>query len=243
MTFSGMITLEKNGKQYTVSAIHGLFTDPLLRITSDYFGDLMFIANCLDYNESKLDRGGSLKTNNVSITRTPTDKYDIRIGLDSITLCKLDMVDLMKCLKTSEWWDNDEIALKYGLKEDPKPLVRTIRDKKSFVGYSPGVKVGHFALGIEKDGHVRIYHRPNLVDWVDMFNVDTAETANHIKQALIMVKDCMNCEQSIRIASSFGVFYYHPDCGSTVEIVIDEKQEIIDKSDISDLIRVIDLIG
>ena len=243
-TSSGMILIEKDGKEFKLSKINGFFHDTLVKTTSDYFGDLLFIAKCLDYDESKLDRGGSLKTNNVSITRTPMDKYDIRIGLDTITLCKSDMADLMKCLKYFDGRDKDETALIYGLEEDPKPLVRTIRDKKSFIGYSPSIREGRYGLAIERGGQARIYHQTNLVDWVDVFTLYDVDDIVHIKQSFCMVKDAMDWSQPVYISSHGGVFDYEPEYDDRfVKVSIGGELHLLGGEDVSDLIRVFDRMG
>ena len=240
---SGMILIEKNGKEFILSKINGFFHNTLVKTTSDYFGDLLFVTKCLDFNESKLSRGGALKTNNVSISHTPEDEYEIKLGLNSFTLREADMVDLMKCLKSSDGWDEDEPSLKYGLKVDNRPSVKTIRDGKHFLGYSPGIIEGHFSISVEDDGQIVVYYLTKWGDWVDAFSLDSDKTLNHLRHALLMVKDCMICERPIRIVSPYGAFKYNPQHDSTVEVVIGGRQKILNKSGISDLISVIGMIG
>lgn len=240
---SGMILIEKDGKEFKLSKINGFFHDTLVKTTSDYFGDLLFVAKCLEYDETKLSRGGALKTNNVSISRTPEDEYEIKLGLNSFTLREADMVDLMKCLKSSDGWDEDEPSLKYGLKVDNRPSVKTIRNRKPFIGYSPSIIKGHFSISVEDDGQIVVYYLTKWGDWVDAFSLNSDEMINHLRQNLIMVKDCMICERPIRIVSPWGTFKYSPQYDSTVEVVIGGRQKILNKSDISDLISVIGMIG
>ena len=236
---SGMILIEKNGKEFILSKINGFFHNTLVKTTSDYFGDLLFVTKCLDFNESKLSRGGALKTNNVSILRTPTDEYEIKLGFNSFTLREADMVDLMQCLKSLDGRDEDEMTLKYGFKKDNRPSVKTIRDRMSFSGYSPSIIEGHFSLSVEDDGQIVIYYLTKWGDWVDAFSLNSDEMINHLRQNLIMVKDCMICERPIQIVSPWGTFKYSPEYGSSTEVVINGRQKILNKNDISDLICVI----
>lgn len=242
ITSSGMVGLERYGRQYIISAINGYFRDTMITTDPGRFGDLRFIAQCLDYNEAKLSRGGTLKTNNVSLMRTPTDKYKIGIGLDTITISETDMADLMKCLKTSEGWDDDELALGYGLKKADGPEVRTIRDGKSFIGYVPPIGGDHFAIAVEKECQVRIYHLTNSDDWVDMFKLCLDEV-DHVNQALLMIQDCIAWGQSISIASPCGSFDYDPEVASAVEISIGGSPQKVKEDEILEIIRVIDLMN
>lgn len=241
-TTSGMILLEKDNDQYIVSRINGYFRDKIFRIRSDYFGDLQFLAECLDYIPSKIDRGGTLKTNNVSIRRTSTDKYDIERGPVSVTLREADMANLMKCLETSEGWDDDQPTLEYGLVEVVGPEVKTIREGRSFFGYVPRSIGGHFSLSVEKEDQVRIYHLTDSGDWIDVFKLDNIEEVDHVKRALLMVQDCTVWGQSISIASPCGSFDYDPEVASAVEISMGGSPQLVKEDEIPDIIRAIDLM-
>lgn len=87
-----------------------------------------------------------------------------------------------------------------------------------------------------------IYYLTKWGDWVDVFSLDSDETINHLRQALLMVNDCMVCERPITIVSPYGTFKYNPIYDSTVEVVIGGRQKILNKNDISDLICVIGMI-
>lgn len=239
ITRSGNILIERKDNQYSISKFNGSSYELLITTTAEYFGYLQFIAMCLGYDSCRISSGGTLNTNFVRISRTMEDTYEIGIALTTITLSKTDTSDLMKCIEISSGWDNDKIASMYGLKRCDNPTVKTIRKGDSFPGYSPNIIKGHFSLSVEEDGRVSIYYLTKWGGWVDVFMLDSDEMINHLRQILILVKDCMICEEPIRIASPFGAFNYNPEYSSSADVVIGGEQKILDKDDILDLICVI----
>lgn len=98
---SGNVLLETSGKEFLLlSKNNGSFDDTVVKTTLDCLDDLQFIVRRFDYDETKLRCGGTLETNNVSISYMPTDKYEITLGPNSIILCETDMEALMRCLKS-----------------------------------------------------------------------------------------------------------------------------------------------
>lgn len=242
-TSSGTLSLKKVGNYYDIYEVFGCLSNTLLSIRFDYFSDLQFLAKCLDYDESNLSKGSNLKTNNVFITHTVKDNYSIGKGdADLVELSKEKMSDLMKCLMVSEEWKVDKLVLKYGFTVDNRPWVNTIRDGKHYPGYSPSIIKGHFSLSIEDDGQIVIYYLTKWGNWVDVFSLNNGEMIKHLRQALLMIKDSMISELPIWITYPYETFKYQPQYSSSVEVVINGRQKILNKDDISDLICVIGMI-
>lgn len=241
---SGKILIEKKDNQYTISRFNGSSHELLITTTSEYFSCLQFIATCLGYDVYRISREGTLYTNYVRIFRTMEDMYEIGIALNSITLSQTDASDLMKCIEVSSGWDNDDIASGYGLKKDNKPNVKTMRDGKPFPGYSPSITGDHFGISIEGNSEVRIYLLADVGDWVDVFTLYDVDDIAHIKQAFCMVKDAMDWSQPVYISSHGGVFDYEPEYDDRfVKVSIGGEIHLFGGEDISDLIRVIGMIG
>lgn len=239
---SGKIFLESDGEEFRISKKDGSSYELLITTTLEYFNFLQFIAACLGYDAYRISRGGTLYTNFVRISRTVEDMYEIGIALTNITLSKTDTSDLMKCIEVSSEWDNDKIATKYGLKNDNRPTVRTIREGKSFSGYSPNITKNNFGISIEDNAEVRIYLLTNIGDWVDIFTLHCVDDIDHIKQAFSMVKDGINWDQPVYISSNGCVFDYDPEHDLSVKVRIGGDVHWFDEEDISDLIRIISMV-
>lgn len=240
---SGKIFLESDGEEFRISKKDGSSYELLITTTLEYFNFLQFIAACLGYDAYRISRGGTLNTNFVRISRTVEDMYEIGIALTNITLSKTDTSDLMKCIEVSSEWDNDKIALKYGLKKDNRPTVRTIREGKQFSGYSPNIIKNNFGISIEDNAEVRIYLLTNIGDWADIFTLHCVNDIDHIKQAFCMVKEGMECSQPVYISSHDNVFDYDPEHDLSVKVRIGSDVHWFDEEDISDLIRIISIVN
>lgn len=241
-TSSGTLSLKKVGNYYGVFEVLGFLSNTLLGLKAEYFSDLQFLAKCLDYDESKLSKGATLKTNNIFITHTVTDKYSIGTEYaNSVELSKEKMSDLMKCLMSSEKWEEDNLALSYGLEEDDA-YNGTIRDGKHFPKYIPSIREKYFGLAIENDDQVRIYFLSSSGYWTSIFKVENIDEMEHIERAFLMLQDSMNWQTPIKIVSHCGVINYDPREYQDAEITIGNKKQCLNKEDVSEIIRVINMI-
>lgn len=241
MTSSGKIRLEKGDTGCSIFVDRGFFRDFVITITLDHLDSLLFIAGVLGYSTTNLGRSGLIAMNEVSIEPTPTDEYDIKLGLNFLTLCETDMESLMKCLKYFDGYESDDPTLEYGLKKDNRPTVRTIRGGKLLPGYSPNITGDHFGISVEDTDEITIYLLTDSGDWVDVFTLYDVDDIAHIKQAFCMVKDAMDWSQPVYISSHGGVFDYEPEYDDRfVKVSIGGEIHLFGGEDISDLIRVID---
>lgn len=243
LVLSGMLSLKKEGNKYTLSEAYGLLSKTVLSITLDYFGDLQFLAKCLDYDKSKLGKGSTLKTNNVSISHTPTGEYSIGIDefVSLVEFSKEDMEDLMKCLKASEEWKETNLALSYGLKENDF-YNGTIRDGEHFPKYIPSFRKVYYGLAVEKDGQVRIYELNSSGYWTSELKVENTDGIEHIKRAFYMLQDSMNWQTPIKIVSHCGVINYDPREYQDAEVTMGNKKQCLNKEDVSEIIQVINML-
>lgn len=238
---SGKIFLESDGEEFRISKKDGSSYELLITTTLEYFNFLQFIAACLGYDAYRISRGGTLYTNFVRISRTVEDMYEIGIALTNITLSKTDTSDLMKCIEVSSEWDNDKIATKYGLKKDNRPTVRTIREGKSFSGYTPNITGNYFGISIEDNAEVKIYLSPNIGEWVDVFTLSNVYEVNHLKQVFCLFRDSIEWKNKLYIETHRGVFTYDPEHDDLfVEVSTRGEKYWFDEEKISDLVRVID---
>lgn len=138
--------------------------------------------------------------------------------------------------------DKDKMAIKYGLKEDNKPLVNTIRDGVHFLGYSPAIKKDYFAIAQEYNSGVRIYTITDSGDWVDIFKLNNIDEIEYVIQALLIVQYHMKLNLAIQIVSSFGTLYYDPKEATTAEISIGGSPKQFLEDSIQDLIQTLNLV-
>ncbi len=242
ITSSGTLYLEKKVCNYGVYEVLGLLTNTLLSLNSDYFKDLQFLAKCLDYDGSNLSKGSTLKTNNVFITHTVKDNYSIgKEKVDLVELSKKKMSDLMKCLKKSEEWKETNLALSYGLEEDDA-YNGTIRDGKHFPKYIPSIREKYFGLAIENDGQVRIYFLSSSGYWTSIFKVENIDKMEHVKRTFYMLQDSMNWKVPMKIVSNCGVISYDPREYYDADVTIGGKKQQLNDKDVSEIIRVINMI-
>lgn len=239
---SGTLSLKKVGDYYGIYEVLGFLSNTLLSLRYDYFSDLQFLAKCLDYDESNLRKGGTLRTNNIFITHTSTDNYSIGKGdVDLVKLSKEKMSNLMKCLTISEEWEEDNLALSYGLEEDDA-YNGTIRDGKHFPKYIPSIREKYFGLSIEKDDKVRIYFLSSSGYWTSIFKVENIDKMEHVKRAFYMLQDSMNWKDPMKIVSHCGVISYDPREYHDAEVTIGGKKQRLNDQDVSEIIRVISMI-
>lgn len=238
---SGNVLIQKSDTGCNICVDHGFVYDPLIMITLDHLDNLLVIAKDLGYNATNLGKSGLVTMNEVSIKHTSTNEYDIKLGLNSLTLCETDMESLMKCLKYFEGYEEDDPTLEYGLKKDDRPTIMTIRDGKRFPGYSPNITGKYFGISVEDNEDIKIYISANTGDWVDVFTLYNEDEINHIKQAFCMVKDGMDWDQPVYISYHDSVFDYDPEYDNTfVKVSIGGELHLFNNEEISDLIRVID---
>lgn len=240
---SGKILLERDSKGFKLSKKDGSSYNKLVETTLDHFDDLRFAAKCLNYNAANLGRTGLIGKNDLSIKTYSTVEYDIELGLNSVTLSKVDMADLMRCIKMSDGCDQDEQVFEYGLKKDDRPTIRTVRMGNPFPEYVPNIVGDHFALATEKDDQVRVYLLTDAGAWVDIFSLYDSNDVCHIKQVFSLIRDSMEWDHEIHIESHCGMFTYdpeHDDCYAKIRI--EGKLHLFEQEDISDLIRVFDML-
>lgn len=237
---SRKIRLEKGDTGCSIFVDRGFFRDFVITITLDHLDSLLFIAKVLGYNATNLGRSGLMAMNEVSIEPTPADEYDIKLGLNSLTLCETDMESLMKCLKCFDGYEEDDPTLEYGLKKDDSPTVKTVRDGKPFPGYTPNIVGDRFGLAIEKDDQVRIYLLTDSIVWADIFTLYGGDEVCHIKQVFCIIRDSMKGNYEIHIESHRGVFTYDPEQDDHyAKVSMGGEIYWFNEDDLEDLTRVI----
>lgn len=238
---SGNIRLEKDDTDFSIFVYRGSFYNSVINITLDHFDNLLFVAKGLGYNATNLCRSGLVAMNEVSIKPTLTDEYDIKLGLNSLTLCETDMESLMKCLKYFEGYEKDNLTLEYGLKKDDRQTVKTVREGKLFQGYSPNITGNYFGISVEDNAEVKIYLSGNIGEWVDIFTLSNVYEVNHLKQVFCLFRESIEWKNKLYMETHRGVFTYDPEHDDLfVEVSTRGEKYWFDEEKISDLIRVID---